>query len=69
MQTNDTLTVLFHRSIGEVEKNENVEERISDLNKHFTSIVYRSISRSLFQVFRSEAIKYRAKVTVLNREN
>ena len=44
------VNLVFSRSIGEVEKSEDVEERISDLNRHFTSIVYQSISRSLFQV-------------------
>ena len=40
---------LFSRSIRECEKKETVAERISDLNNHFTSIIYQSISRSLFQ--------------------
>lgn len=40
---------MYHRSIRDCEKREKVEERIFDLNKHFTSSIYRSISRSLFQ--------------------
>ena len=36
-------------NVQEREKRELVDERISDLNKHFTSSIYHSISRSLFQ--------------------
>ena len=37
------------RSIQECEKCKSIAERISLLNKHFTSIIYQNISRSLFQ--------------------
>ncbi len=40
---------MYHRSIRDCEKREKVEERIFDLNKHFTSSIYKCISRSLFQ--------------------
>ena len=42
---------MYERSIrlSKSEKSDLVEERISGLNKHFTSSIYHSISRSLFQ--------------------
>ena len=40
---------MYERSIRDCEKRELVDERISDLNKHFTSSIFKSISRSLFQ--------------------
>ena len=40
---------MYERSIRDCEKRELVSERIFDLNKHFTSSIYQSISRSLFQ--------------------
>ena len=40
---------MYERSIRDCEKRELVSERIFDLNKHFTSSIYESISRSLFQ--------------------
>ena len=40
---------MYERSIRDCEKRELVSERIFDLNKHFTSSMYQSISRSLFQ--------------------
>ena len=40
---------MYERSIRDCEKRELVDERIFDLNKHFTSSIYHSISRSLFQ--------------------
>ena len=42
---------MYERSIrlSKNEKSDLVDERISGLNKHFTSSIYHSISRSLFQ--------------------
>ena len=40
---------IYHRSIKQCERREKIDDRISDLNSHFTSIIYQNISRSLFQ--------------------
>ena len=40
---------MYQRSITDCVKREKMEERIFDLNKHFTSLIYQHISRSLFQ--------------------
>ena len=40
---------MYQRSITDCVKREKMEERIEDLNKHFTSLIYQHISRSLFQ--------------------
>lgn len=38
----------FSRSIGQCPKRDKVQDRIRDLNHHFTSIIYQNITRSLF---------------------
>ncbi len=39
---------LYHKSIQRCAKRETIEDRISDLNSHFTRVVFESICRSLF---------------------
>eukprot|EP00095_Tigriopus_kingsejongensis_P002576 maker-scaffold274_size229011-snap-gene-1.23 protein:Tk02576 transcript:maker-scaffold274_size229011-snap-gene-1.23-mRNA-1 annotation:"hypothetical protein LOTGIDRAFT_210054" len=40
---------LYHKSIRQCVRREKIEDRIEDLNHHFTAIAYQNISRSLFQ--------------------
>lgn len=40
---------IYHKSIRECDRRTETSDRISDLNNHFTSVIYEHISRSLFQ--------------------
>ena len=40
---------IYHKSIRECERRGGTSDRITDLNNHFTSVIYEHISRSLFQ--------------------